>query len=248
MSCSSTIIIGQPNRVMCPTFINIAQGPPIPRGSPFEEWPVHLPGHLLQGSHHEPTSISSFMSQGLCCRCLEAIFKQNKTHSSMWDPDGHTLSFRSSWWRLDVEVVGFFDGKKTWWEFWKQQLCSSKNSLLSKQNPMTYPWDWYIFLPTWKPWKSTIHAGIPYYGLYGIVSPPPKKKKWKVQPAQPRKKLICVDPFLSYLLVSARHLFWPKKRYLGSRRGVIFWKPRQTPYIGDKLIPLLMTGTLIMGL
>lgn len=183
--------------------------------------------------HHEN------VTRVVCCRCLEAIFKQNKTHSSMWDPDGHTLSFRSSWWRLDVEVVGFSDGKKPDGNFGKKQLWSSKKSLLSKQNPMTHPLDWYIFLLTWKPWKSRIHVGIPYYGLYKIVSHPKKKVIEKYSRHRP-EKTICVDPFLSYLLVSARHLFWPKTWALAVQW--FFENPGQTPYIG-----VLMMESLIMG-
>ena len=139
----------------------------------------------------------------------------------MWDPDGHTLSFRSSWWRLDVEVVVFFDGKKPDGNFGRISFGTPKNHSSQNRIPLTYPWDWYICLPTWKPWKSTIHVGIPYYGLYGIVSPPPKKKKsnWKVQPAQTRKKDLCWPfPKLPFGISTASIL----TKDLGPRRGVIF--------------------------
>ena len=165
----------------------------------------------------------------------------------MWDPDGHTLSFRSSWWRLDVEVVVFFDGKKTWWKFWKNQLWNSKKSLLSKQNPIDVSMGLVYMFTYMKAMKINDSCRYTILWIVWDCLPPPQKKKsnWKVQPAQTRKKDLCWPfPKLPFGISTASIL----TKDLGPRRGVIFEHLGQTPYIEDKLIPLLMTGTLIMGI
>ena len=131
--------------------------------------------------HHEK------MSQGLCCRCLEAILKQNKTHSSMWDPDGHTLSFRSSWWRLDVEVVGFF-----WWQKNLMGILETTALQLKKFTPLkTESHDVsmglvYIFTYM-KAMKINDSCRYTILWIVWDCLPPPKKKE-KYSRHSPEKK------------------------------------------------------------
>ena len=185
------------------------------------------------------------MSQGLCCRCLEAIYTakhipQREILTAILSPSIPPGGFQTStrWGR------GFF-------LMAKNSFGAPKTSLLSKQNPMTYPWDWYIFFTYMKTMKINDSCRYTVYHTMDCcmgLSPKKIQKNEKSTTGTAPKKSVCVDPFLSYLGIGKASIL-TKQRYLGPRQGVIFKNPgKLQKKIGINTHPTkTMPGSLRIG-